>query len=33
MAHRKIAGRLPKAEDILSGKVKDTCSNAWLQQC
>jgi len=23
MAHRKIAGRLPKAEDILSGKVKD----------
>ena len=22
MAHRKIAGRLPKAEDILSGKVK-----------
>jgi hypothetical protein len=23
MAHRKIAGRLPKAEDILDGKVKD----------
>ena len=23
MAHRKIAGKLPKAEDILSGKVKD----------
>ena len=23
MAHRKIAGRLPKAEDILKGKVKD----------
>jgi hypothetical protein len=23
MAHRKIAGRLPKAEDILNGKVKD----------
>jgi hypothetical protein len=23
MAHRKIAGRLPKAEDILAGKVKD----------
>jgi hypothetical protein len=23
MAHRKIAGRLPKAEDILSGKVTD----------
>jgi len=23
MAHRKIAGRLPKAEDILTGKVKD----------
>ena len=23
MAHRKIAGRLPKAEDILEGKVKD----------
>jgi len=23
MAHRKIAGRLPKAEEILSGKVKD----------
>ena len=23
MAHRKIAGRLPKPEDILSGKVKD----------
>ena len=22
-AHRKIAGRLPKAEDILDGKVKD----------
>jgi hypothetical protein len=23
MAHRKIAGKLPKAEDILDGKVKD----------
>ena len=23
MAHRKIAGRLPKAEDVLDGKVKD----------
>ena len=23
MAHRKIAGKLPKAEDILNGKVKD----------
>ena len=23
MAHRKIAGKLPKAEDILTGKVKD----------
>jgi len=23
MAHRKIAGKLPKAEDILKGKVKD----------
>ena len=23
MAHRKIAGRMPKAEDILDGKVKD----------
>jgi hypothetical protein len=23
MAHRKIAGRMPKPEDILSGKVKD----------
>jgi len=23
MAHRKVAGRMPKPEDILSGKVKD----------
>jgi hypothetical protein len=23
MAHRKIAGRMPRPEDILSGKVKD----------
>jgi hypothetical protein len=23
MAHRKIAGRMPKPEDILAGKVKD----------